>query len=114
MSLAGATREQMGQMLLDLNCVVVGEEVSEDPEKPTLKIFERKRKKRLLQDERGASVKKHKGPKAKHSRKGQNQNGQNRNLKSGSGARPNHKWETEKQPDPNSPFAVLAALKNRV
>ena len=42
MSLAGATREQMGQMLLDLNVVVVGEEASEDPEKPALKIFERK------------------------------------------------------------------------
>ena len=29
MSLAGATREQMGQMLFELNCVVVGEEANE-------------------------------------------------------------------------------------
>ncbi len=40
LSLAGATREQMGKMLLDLGCVIVGEEASEDPEKPALQIFE--------------------------------------------------------------------------
>ena len=50
-----------GQMLLDLNCVVVGEEASEDPEKPALQIFERKRKTHLSQDDRGGGVNKHKG-----------------------------------------------------
>ena len=112
LSLAGATREQMGQMLLDLN-VVVGEEASEDPEKPALQIFERKRKTRLSQDGRGGGVSKHNGPKAKQGRKGQNQNGKNRNLKPGVSPRPNHKRPAEKQPDPNSPFAVLAALKTK-
>ena len=46
LSLAGATREQMGAMLLDLGCVIVGEEASEDPEKPAIQLFERKRKAR--------------------------------------------------------------------
>ena len=52
--------------------------------------------------------------KAKQGRKGQNHNGQNRNLKSANRPRPNHKRQTEKQPDPNSPFAVLATLKTKV
>ena len=47
----------MGQMLLDLNCVVVGEEASEDPEKPALQIFERKRKTHSSQDDRGGGGK---------------------------------------------------------
>ncbi|MDC0062882.1 helicase-related protein [Candidatus Puniceispirillum sp.] len=114
LSLAGATREQMGLMLLDLNCVVVGEEASEDPERPALQIFERKRKAHLSQDDRGGGVNKHNGPRAKQGRKGQNHNGTNRNLKSGVRPRPNHKRPAEKQPDPNSPFAVLAALKTKV
>ncbi|MFL2844769.1 MAG: disulfide oxidoreductase, partial [Candidatus Puniceispirillaceae bacterium] len=114
LSLAGATREQMGQMLLDLNCVVIGEEASEDPEKPALQIFERKRKTRPSQGDRGGSANKYDGPKAKLGRKGQNHNGQNKSLKFGGRPRPNHKGPTEKQPDPNSPFAVLAALKTKV
>jgi len=114
LSLAGATREQMGQMLLDLNCVVVGEETSDDPEKPALQIFERKRKIHSSREDLSGSVNKHNGPKAKQSRKGENYNGQNRNRKSVSSPRPNHKRPTEKQPDPNSPFAVLAALKTKV
>ena len=114
LSLAGATREQMGQMLLDLNCVLVGEEASDDPEKPALQIFERKRKTHSSQDDRGGSGNKHAGPKAKQGRKGQNHKGQNRNHKSVSRPRPGHKRRNEKQPDPNSPFAVLAALKTRV
>ena len=38
LSLAGATREQMAQMLLDLGCDIVGEEAAEDPEKPAYHI----------------------------------------------------------------------------
>jgi ATP-dependent RNA helicase SUPV3L1/SUV3 len=114
LSLAGATREQMGQMLLDLNCVVVGEEASEDPEKPALQIFERKRKTHSSQDDRVGGPNKHKGAKAKQGRKGQNHNDQNRNRKSADKLRPNHKRSIEKQPDPNSPFAILAALKTKV
>ena len=114
LSLAGATREQMGQMLLDLNCVVVGEEASDDPEKPPLQIFERKRKAYSTQDDRAVSGNKRNGRKAKQGGKGKDHNGQNRNHKSGGRRRPNHKRLIEKQPDPNSPFAVLAALKTKV
>ena len=114
LSLAGATREQMGQMLLDLNCAVVGEEACEDPEKPPLQIFERKRKTHLSKDDRIGGVNKHNGPKAKQGRKDQNHNGKNRNLKSGVRPQLNHNRPAEKQPDPNSPFAVLAALKTKV
>ncbi len=114
LSLAGATREQMGQMLLDLNCVVVGAETSEDPEKPALQIFQRKRKTHSSQDDLSGGGNKHKGPKAKQSRRGQNHNSQTRNRKSRSSPRPNPTMPTEKQPDPNSPFAVLAALKTKV
>ena len=46
LSLAGATREQMAAMLMDLNCKVVGEEPDEDPEKPPIQIFERIRRQR--------------------------------------------------------------------
>jgi ATP-dependent RNA helicase SUPV3L1/SUV3 len=108
LSLAGATREQMGQMLLDLNCVVVGEEINEDPEKPALQIFERKRNTRAPQGDRSEGANKHSRPKVK-----QGQKSQNRNLKSGGKPRSNHKPLIEKQPDPNSPFAVLAALKTK-
>ena len=114
LSLAGATREQMGQMLLDLNCVVVGEEASEDPEKPALQIFERKRKTHSSKDDRVRGPNKHKGAKTRQGRKGQNHNSGDRNPKSANRLRPNHKRSAEKQPDPNSPFAVLAALKTKV
>ena len=46
LSLAGATRDQMAAMLLDMNCKIVGEEPDEDPEKPPIQIFERLRRQR--------------------------------------------------------------------
>jgi len=108
LSLAGATRDQMGRMLLDLNCVVVGEETSEDPEKPALQIFERKRKTRPSRGEQTALTKKRRKPKIKKA-----QNGQKRNHGSRDASSPNQSQLVEKQPDPNSPFAVLAALKTK-
>ena len=114
LSLAGATREQMGQMLLDLNCTIVGEEASEDPEKPALQIFERKRKTQLSGVDRGRGINKHSVSRAKQGRKGQNHSSKNRTFRSRDSARPNHEWPAKKQPDPNSPFAVLAALKSKV
>ena len=107
LSLAGATREQMGQMLLDLSCVVVAEEVIEDTEKPAIQIFERKRRMPLPKSDKGTTLTKHDGPKLK-----QDRNGQNGNSKYSVGKpRPRQKQAAGKQPDPNSPFAVLAALK---
>ncbi|MEK9910483.1 MAG: helicase-related protein [Candidatus Puniceispirillum sp.] len=101
LSLAGATREQMGKMLLDLGCVIVGEEASEDPEKPALQIFERQRKQRA--GKLGNASTKSRAKPASQPRKG------GRNAGS-AGDRPS---KSTRQPDPNSPFAVLAALKSK-
>ncbi len=102
LSLAGATREQMGKMLLDLGCVIVGEVASEDPEKPALQIFERQRKQRA--GKLGNASTKSRAKPARQPRKG------GRNAGSASDRPP----KPTRQPDPNSPFAVLAALKSKV
>ncbi|MDC1383267.1 helicase-related protein [Candidatus Puniceispirillum sp.] len=109
LSLAGATREQLGQMLIDLGCQVVGEVANEDMEKPALQIFERKRKVRQPHRNSAALVKKGNEIEPK-----QDRNAQNQSVKSG-GFRPglSQKRAPEKKLDPNSPFAVLAALKTK-
>ena len=109
LSLAGATREQMAQMLRDLGCVIVGEEAAEDPEKPALQIFERKRKARPPRTDKAPAPNQRRGAKPKDDHKTQN-----RNPKSAGGKPPSgQRRQAEKQPDPNSPFAVLAALKTK-
>ena len=109
MSLAGATREQMAQMLLDLGCIIVGEEAAEDPEKSALQIFERKRKARPPRTDKAPASDQRRGAKPKDDRKAQN-----RKPKSAGGKPPSgQRRQAEKQPDPNSPFAVLAALKTK-
>ena len=109
LSLAGATREQMAQMLRDLGCVIVGEEAAEDPEKPALQIFERKRKARPPRTDKAPAPNQRCGAKLKDDHKTQN-----RNPKSAGGKPPSgQRRQAEKQPDPNSPFAVLAALKTK-
>jgi len=113
MSLAGATREQLAQMLLDLNCKIVGEEPSEDPEKPAIQLFER--------------VKRQRPNPAKKSGDGARGDNRNRNAKAGKSGKPRgdgpnrnpknrnaqnrNSGPAAKEPDPNSPFAVLAGLK---
>ena len=109
LSLAGATREQMAQMLLDLGCVIVGEEAVEDPEKPALQIFERKRKARPPRSDKAPAPSRHRGAKPNDDRKAQNRKPKPAGGKPQSGQR----RQAEKQPDPNSPFAVLAALKTK-
>ncbi|MGB1329567.1 MAG: helicase-related protein, partial [Candidatus Puniceispirillaceae bacterium] len=69
LSLAGATREQMAQMLLDLGCAIVGEEAAEDPEKPPLQIFERKRKARPPRTNKAPVPNQRRGAKPKDDRK---------------------------------------------
>ena len=109
LSLAGATREQMAQMLLDLGCAIVGEEAVEDPEKPPLQIFERKRKARPPRTNKAPAPNQRRGAKPKDDRKAQN-----RKPKAAGGKPPSgQRRQAEKQPDPNSPFAVLAALKTK-
>ena len=109
LSLAGATREQMAKMLLDLGCVIVGEEAVEDPEKPALQIFERKRKARPPRSDKAPAPSQRRGAKPKDDRKAQNRESKPAGGKPQSG----HRRQAEKQPDPNSPFAVLAALKTK-
>ncbi|MGB0584018.1 MAG: helicase-related protein, partial [Candidatus Puniceispirillaceae bacterium] len=109
LSLAGATREQMAQMLLDLGCVIVAEEAADDPEKPPLQIFERKRKARPPRTDKAPAPNQRRGAKPKDDYKAQN-----RKPKSAGGKPPSgQRRQAEKQPDPNSPFAVLAALKTK-
>lgn len=97
LSLAGVGREDMALMLADLGCRQVGEKPADDPEKPAIAQFERIQKKRSPRPkQKTGSPDKTKG--RKPSRPGGHQT---------KPPRP----RAEKQPDPNSPFAVLAALK---
>ena len=99
LSLAGVSRDEMKAMILDLGCRLVTEEPSEDPEKPAIPVFERVRRKKQGQGDQKphAKGKRHVGPK-----KGANK-GPHKGKPSGA--------PKQKQADPNSPFAVLAALK---
>ena len=125
LSLAGATREQMGQMLLDLGCVVVGEDPIEDPEKPAVQIFERKRRQKPAPrggkhgEPRKGKTGSHAG-RADHAAAGKRANAKGMNAKGtnarGANGKAGHpggprRGPADKQPDPHSPFAVLAALK---
>jgi len=109
LSLAGATREQMGQMLLDLGCVVVGEEPAEDADKPALQIFERKRKARPARNDKAPAPNQRHAGKSKTDRNADKR----RHKPAGNKLSSTPRWPAEKQPDPNSPFAVLAALKTK-
>ena len=99
LSLAGVSRDEMKAMILDLGCRLVTEEPSEDPEKPAIPVFERVRRKKQGQGDQKphAKGKRHGGPK-KGPAKGPHKGKPSGALK-------------QKQADPNSPFAVLAALK---
>ena len=95
MSLAGATRDQMAEIILDLGHIKVDEIPSEDPEKPSTLIFERKKRPQK------PAAGKPRGGKPHQAKKG------------GKGAKPNQqRVRKEKEPDPLSPFAVLANLKS--
>jgi len=101
LSLAGVSRIDMALMLKDLGCRQVGERPSEDPEKPAIPQFERVQKKRV--------------PRPQQKQSAQNKDKHKNRTKSSS--RQDHKKNhaplrrSAKEPDPNSPFAVLAALK---
>ena len=97
LSLAGVGRDEMKAMILDLGCRIVSEELSNDPEKPAVPIFERVRRKR---HNAGDNQAKSKAQKPKHKKTHQNKGKPNQKAKSAT-----------REPDPNSPFAVLAALK---
>jgi len=110
LSLAGATREQMAAMLLDMNCKVVSEEPDEDPEKPPIQTFERVRRQRTTAGHRDKRQGQEDGRQTSRraGRKGQAKGGRpNR----GKPDRQQNFSAKSREPDPQSPFAVLADLK---
>ena len=112
LSLAGATREAMGLMLLDLGCRVVGEEAAEDPTKPAIQIFEKQKKPRVTQNRRQANNAPRSGD--AESRAGAGKSNRRPKAKAASsGPRGTHKASSKHaaKPNPDSPFAVLAGLK---
>ncbi|MEL0289584.1 MAG: helicase-related protein [Alphaproteobacteria bacterium] len=112
LSLAGATREAMGLMLLDLGCRVVGEEAAEDPTKPAIQIFEKQKKLRVTQNRRQANNAPRSGD--AESRAGVGKSNRRPKAKAASsGPRGTHKASSKHaaKPNPDSPFAVLAGLK---
>ncbi|MGA1186070.1 MAG: helicase-related protein [Candidatus Puniceispirillaceae bacterium] len=111
LSLAGATREAMGLMLLDLGCRVVGEETAEDPTKPAIQIFEKQRKPRVAQSQRQANTTPRSGDTDGRARAKANR--RPKAKAASSGPRGTHKSSSKHaaKPNPDSPFAVLAGLK---
>ena len=110
LSLAGATREQMAAMLLDMNCKVVSEEPDEDPEKPPIQVFERLRRQRPAggrrdnrQNDEGGRQKSRPAGRKGASKAGRPNRGKQDRQQSFSAK--------SREPDPQSPFAVLADLK---
>ena len=105
LSLAGVGREEMGRILSDLGCKQVSERASEDPEKPDIAIFERQKRK---------SMKSPRPDKARSQKGGAK--GPRRAAPAGKRPAPSRpagqsRQNNERAPDPNPPFAVLAALK---
>ena len=104
LSLAGATRPQMEKILEDLGYRKVEEIPSEDPEKPATGVFERPaRPKKGKHDKRAADASTPSGEGARSRRKN----------KSGKSGKPQGSARKAEIPsfNPDSPFAVLARLK---
>ena len=116
LSLAGATREQMAAMLLDMNCKVVGEEPDADPEKPAIQIFERVKRQghRQARDVKtGAGAPHGRGkrrPENKSGKKSGNRSRQDGDKRGHAGTMSTGGGK-RREADPDSPFAVLAGLK---
>ena len=105
LSLAGVGREEMGRILSDLGCKQVSERASEDPEKPAIAIFERQKRK-SMKSPRPDKARSHKG-----AAKGVGRAPSRGKPPAASRPRGQSRQNNERAPDPNSPFAVLAALK---
>ena len=101
LSLAGVGRSDMALMLEDFGCRKVGERPSEDPEKPAFVQFERTQKKRAPRQQKKQIVQQKE--KQKDRSRSSNRYSQKQNHPA--------QRRTTKEPDPNSPFAVLATLK---
>ena len=102
LSLAGVSRDEMKAMILDLGCRLVSEEPSEDPEKPAIPVFERVRRQKTRARRSKATCQRQ----ASWQIEKRSAKGPHKGKPSGA--------PKQKQADPNSPFAVLAALKNKI
>ena len=109
LSLAGATREAMGMILLDLGCKLVGEEAAEDPTKPVIQIFEKQRKTRAAHNKPQAKTAP--GSDAGAAAKPHGQSRRSKASGAGTRRRPHTASKPADKPNPDSPFAVLAGLK---
>jgi ATP-dependent RNA helicase SUPV3L1/SUV3 len=109
LSLAGVGREEMALIVSGLGCKQVSERPSDDPEKPSIAIFERQKRKsaKPQQGQKPHPDKARTAKASKGARRRSNGNTNNSQTRASSPSRQNN----AKQPDPNSPFAVLAALK---
>ena len=107
MSLAGATRDQMAAILLDLNYLKVEEIPSEDPEKPAIPVFERKQRNRKPDQNADAPNRA-----KRHNNRAKRHEGKKPDAKRGQSTG-NAQARKPKEADPNSPFAILAQLKSQ-
>ena len=110
LSFAGATREAMALMLIDLGCHKVGEEPVDDPTKPAIQIFEKQRKARGYQRRHRINNAQRSGKASARS----DTSGANRRFNASAPASRDKQTASSKyvaKPNPNSPFAVLAELK---
>ena len=105
LSLAGVGRDEMALILSDLGCKQVSERASEDPEKPAIAIFERQKRKSIK------SPRPDKARSQKSGGKGPRRAASGNKQPAHSRPRGHSRQNNERAPDPNSPFAVLAALK---
>ena len=109
LSLAGVGREEMALILSDLGCKQISERPSDDPEKPSIAIFERQKRKNA-KPQQGQKAHRDKARTAKPGKGARRQPAGSTNNSQMRASSQNRQNNT-KQPDPNSPFAVLAALK---
>ena len=107
LSLAGVGRGDMALMLADLGCRQIGERPSEVPDKPAIARFERIQKKRTSRPKQQQLAQK----KTQHKDRGNSSSLPSSSSRKGNKQNNLLHRRAAKEPDPNSPFAVLAALK---
>ena len=103
LSLAGATREQMEEIIVDLGYVKIAEEAPEDATKPAVAVFEKPKPQKRPQRRSPAGKIAH-GDKAEKPRK---------NKRIGKPRQQSRQSGQSGAINPHSPFAVLASLKSK-
>ena len=116
MSLAGATRDQMIEIIVDLNYIKVDEVASEDLEKPPIPVFERKKRNPKPNSRSDGGKSDTNSSDAKRPHRGKPKGVRRQKSSRSSNAlnnNPNNNRSKAKEADPLSPFAVLASLQNK-